>query len=109
MHMKTLLAPLFALVLCLSLLAGCSSKKAIVGKWTADGGKAAEFTDDGKVTMSEGSMTIKGTYTLPDAGHFTADMDVYGTKKTKTIAYTVNGDTMDTDDSGKKDTYKRAK
>lgn len=107
--MKNILAPLFAAVLCLSLLAGCSSKKPIVGKWQADGGKQSEFTADGKVTMSEGGMTINGTYTLPDDGHFTADMDLGGTKKSKTIAYTISGDTMNTDDGFKKDTYKRAK
>ena len=36
--MKTSSLPLFAAVLCLSLLAGCSSKKPIVGKWQGDGG-----------------------------------------------------------------------
>ena len=105
--MKNILAPLFAAVLCLSLLAGCSSKKPIVGKWQADGA-SLEFTPDGKLTMNMGSVTMNATYTLPDDGHFTMQMDAAGQKVSKTIAYTVSGDTLTTDDDGKKETLKRA-
>ena len=106
--MKTILSSLFAAVLCLTLLAGCSSKKPIVGKWQGDGAQM-EFTDDGKLNMSMGSVSMNATYTLPDDGHFTMNLDIAGNKSSKTIAYTVNGDTLTTEDSGKKETLKRIK
>ncbi len=106
--MKNILASLFAAVLCLSLLAGCSSKKPIVGKWKSDKGQL-EFQDDGKLVASMGSMTINGTYTLPDDTHFKMSLDLGGKKEEKTFGYTVSGDTLTTDEDGKKDTMTRVK
>lgn len=106
--MKTILTPLLTAILCLSLLAGCSSKKPIVGKWQADGAQM-EFTDDGKLVMNMGSVTMNATYTLPDDGHFTMNMEAAGQKVSKTIAYKVDGDTLNTEDGGKKESLKRVK
>ncbi len=106
--MKNILASLFAAVLCLSLLAGCSSKKPIIGKWQGDQGQL-EFTEDGKLLMTMGGVSINATYTLPDDGHFTMNMDLGGMKKSETVAYTVSGDSLTTEDNGKKETLKRVK
>jgi uncharacterized protein (TIGR03066 family) len=106
--MKTILAAFFAAVLCLSLLAGCSSKKPIVGKWQGGPGQF-EFTPDGKLVVTMGSVTMNGTYTLPDDGHFAAEIDFGGKKQTMTVAYTVSGDTLTTEDNGKKETLTRVK
>lgn len=106
--MKNSFAPLLAAVLCLSLLAGCSSKKPIVGKWKSDKGQL-EFTDDGKLTANMGSITMNGTYSLPDDTHFKLSLDLGSKKVDQTFGYTVSGDTLTTDGNGKKDTMTRVK
>lgn len=105
--MKTILTSLFAAVLSLSLLAGCSSKKTIVGKWKNDAGVEVEFTKDGKLKTGMGGVSIDGTYTLPDDTHYKGEIDMGGQKSSTTVGYTIDGDTLTTDESGVKQTYKR--
>lgn len=106
--MKSSLTSLLTLVLCWSLLAGCSPKKVspLVGKWQ-DAAETIEFTGDGKMSMhiSMSDDSMNGTYTLPDDDHFT--MILGGLSKT--LSYKIDGDALTADDNGRKMTLKRVK
>ena len=106
-RMKTILTSLFAVLLSLSLLTSCSSKKTLVGKWQGKGGQI-EFTKDKKMLITMGGVTVNGSYSVVDDTHFKMIVDMGGgNKQDKTFGYTVNGDTLTTDDSGVKEEMKR--
>ena len=97
--MKTLLTPLLTVVLSLSLLTGCSSKKTLVGKWKGPSGEI-EFTKDKKVLMTEGGITVNATYNIVDDTHFTMTVDAGAAgKQSSTVGYSTDGKTL-TMDSG---------
>ena len=105
--MKTLLTPLIAVVLSLSLLTGCSSKKTLVGKWKGQGGQI-EFTKDKKVLMTTGGITVNGTYSIVDDNHFKMEIDAGGGNKTSsTVGYATDGKTLTMDTGVQKEELKR--
>lgn len=65
------------LVVCLGLfVTACGAKRSLVGKWEEIGGKEKmEFRDDGAVTVSSGSMSVSGKYSLPDETHIKLELD----------------------------------
>ena len=105
--MKTLPISLFALCLSLSLLTGCSSKKTLVGKWKAKDGQI-EFTKDKKMLISMGGVTVNATYSVVDDHHFKSEIDLGGGHKQSSVTtYTVDGNTLTTEDGGMKQEMKR--
>ena len=108
--MKNIFSCLFAPELCLSLLTGLAPGKSIVGKWHGEGDQQFEFTDDGKLLLSMGSVKMEATYTLPDDTHFKMEVDLGGKKQIETVGYEVSGDTLTTtDEHGKKESFTRVK
>lgn len=73
------------------LLAACGSSNALVGRWQDDDSPTVvEFTNDGKLIVSESGFSAEGTYEIVDASHVT----LYAQGESVSAEYSISGDTL---------------
>ena len=97
-----------------SLLAQKKAAELLVGQWEPieqDKIKVViEFTRDGKLLISIGEKTLRGTYRLLDDSNVEVTIDVEGKPQTEKLQVFFSQNEMTTVDSrGKKDTFRRIK